>query len=69
MSINWFSPTSPKTFGISKTHKHEISLRLTISGIGTDPQNIAKSLAKWFTPILGTMNNSQVKNSGDYSTQ
>ena len=37
------------------THKPEIPLRLTISGIGSEPYKITKSLAKILTPLSGSI--------------
>ena len=36
-----------------------------ISGIGTAPHNIVKSIAKISSPLLGTINFSHLKNSGN----
>jgi len=64
-SIIEYHPTIPTIYGLPKTHKPGFPLRPIISGIGTAPHNIAKSLAKLLTPLLGTISNSHIKNSND----
>ena len=41
--VNWLLHTIPRIYGLPKTHKPWIPLRLIISGIGTALHNIAKS--------------------------
>ena len=59
-----YHPIIPKIYGLPKTHKPDIPLRPIISGIGSAPHNIAKLLAKLLTPLLGTISNAHLKNSG-----
>ena len=59
-----YHPIIPKIYGLPKTHKPDIPLRPIISDIGSAPHNIAKLLAKLLTPLLGTIINAHLKNSG-----
>ena len=59
-----YHPINPKIYGVPKTHKPDIPLRTIISGIGSAPHNIAKLLAKLLSPLLGTISNAYLKNSG-----
>ena len=51
-------------YGLPKSHKAGISLRPIIFGLGSTPR-IIRSLAKISTPLLGTISNLHVKNSGN----
>ena len=42
-------------YGLTRTHKPEISLRQIISYLGITLHKIAKSLVKIFTPLFGTI--------------
>ena len=58
-----YHPTIPATFGLPRIPKnHAIPLLLPmISGMGTAPHNIAKSIAKFVTPLLGKISPSYQK--------
>ena len=60
-----YHPRTPKMYGLPKTHKPEIPMRPIISGIGSAPHKIARATANILTPLLGTINPSHIKNSGD----
>ena len=62
LSLIDYHPIVPTIYGLPKTHKPGIPLRPIISGIGTAPHKIAKSLAKIITPLLGTVIKSHIKN-------
>ena len=64
-SLISYHPIIPKIYGLPKTHKPRIPLRLIISRIETNVHNIEKSFAKIFSSLLGMISNSQIKNSGD----
>ena len=59
------APSSPKMRGLPKVHKAGIPMRPITSGLGSAPHRIAKCLAKPLTQLLGTLNDSHLKNSGD----
>ena len=59
-----YHPIIPKIYGLPKTHKPDVPLSPIISGIGSAPHNIAKLLAKLLSPLLGTISNAHLKNSG-----
>ena len=56
----------PMIYGLLNTHKSNIPLHPIISGIGTAPHNIAKSIAKIFTSLLGTIRSSNLNNSDNF---
>ena len=64
-SLIEYHPKIPTLYGLPKTHKPNIPMRPIISGIGSTPHKIAKSIAKLLTPLLGTISPSHLKNSGD----
>ena len=55
---------SIKNYGLPETYKLGISLWPIISGIGSTTHNIAESLTKMLSPLLGNISNSH-KNSYD----
>ena len=59
------TPVAPKMRGLPKVHKPGVPMRPITSGIGSAPHRLAKVLAKPLTQLLGTVNDSHLKNSGD----
>ena len=62
---SWFSlinyhPTIPKIYGLPKPHQPDIPLRPIIS----TPHNIAKLLAITLSPLLGSISDVHINNSG-----
>ena len=51
--------------GVPKVHKKGIPVRPITSGIGSAPHRLAKVLAKPLTNLLGSVNESHLRNSGD----
>ena len=51
--------------GLPKVHKAGVPMRPITSGIGSAPHRIAKVLARPLTRLLGSINDSHLRNSGD----
>ena len=62
---------TPEIYGLPKTHKPDIPLIPIISGLGSPPppHDIAKLLAKVLSPLLSTISDAHIKNSGSLLNQ
>ena len=62
-SLIIYHPMIPEIYGLPKTHKPDIPLRLIISGIESALHNITKLQAKLLSPLIGTISDGHIKNS------